>query len=249
MPEFGSEPGPPLEAGTPPEPVAPRDEFPFWSYEDLFLLIAAILPSLVLATLMVRYCGVISQSGRTLIFQSAVIGLLLLVLYLLVAQRYHQPFWQSMGWSWPVKGAWWCLAGGPVLAFAVAALGVFLRAPEVPDVVKDLVTNRLSLFIVMLYATILGPIYEELFFRGFLFPLLRKTFGAAAGVVLTALPFALLTAQQYQWAWQQISLVGIAGVVFGIVRHRTDSTAASTILHGSFNLTQFVGFLLTVRHF
>lgn len=220
------------------------DGFPFWSYEDLFLLIAAILPSGLVALALPKITGVTSKGGQTLLIQSVFFALLLTVLYLLVSVRYHQPFWRSMGWSWPVRGAFWCIAGGPVLAVSIAVLGVLLRAPEVPDPVKELITSRVSLAIVMLFAAVLGPIYEELFFRGFLFPLLAKSFGAAAGVLLSALPFALLHGAQYEWAWQQITLVGIAGAAFGIVRHRTGSTAASTILHGCFNLTQFVAFLI-----
>jgi membrane protease YdiL (CAAX protease family) len=220
------------------------DDFPFWSYEDVALLVAAVLPSWLASLLLVQACGVTSKGGQTLLFQSAFFALLLTVLYLLVAWRYQRPFWRSMGWSWPVRGAWWCIAGGPVLAFSVAVLGVVLRAPEVPDPVKDLITGRASLAIVMLFAAVLGPIYEELFFRGFLFPLLAKSFGALAGVLLSALPFALLHGSQYQWAWQQITLVGIAGAAFGFVRHQTGSTAASTILHGCFNLTQFIAFLV-----
>lgn len=224
--------------------VAPADA-PFWTYEDLALFLAAILPSYGVAILLVWLSRSTNKSVETLILQTGLFGLLLLVLYLLVAWRYSQPFWRSLGWFWPVPWGWRCLAAGPVLAVAIGALGVLFRAPELPDPVKELVTTRLSLAIVMLFVTVLGPIYEELFFRGFLFPLLRKSFGAAAGIVLSALPFALLHGGQYQWAWQQITLVGIAGLVFGYVRHRAGSTAASTILHGCFNLTQFVGFLLT----
>jgi membrane protease YdiL (CAAX protease family) len=220
-----------------------RDDLPFWSYEDLALLVAAVLPSWLASLWLVEVCRVTSKGGQTLIFQSAFFVLLLTVLYLLVAWRYQRPFWRSMGWAWPVRGAWWCIAGGPVLALSVGVLGVVIHAPEVPDPVKELITGRFSLAIVMLFAAVLGPIYEELFFRGFLFPLLAKSFGALAGILLSALPFALLHGSQYQWAWQQITLVGIAGATFGFVRHRTGSTAASTILHGCFNLTQFVAFL------
>lgn len=237
------------EPGAPTDPAVPQDRFPFWSYEDVFLLIAAILPSWFIAVLLVRASGVASKGAQTLILQSAVIALLLAMLYLLVARRYNQPFWRSMGWSRPVRGAWWCLAGGPVLAIAVAALGVIIRAPELPDPVKELVTGRVSLVFVVLFASVLGPIYEELFFRGFLLPLLVKSFGPAAGILLTTAPFALLHGAQYQWAWQQVTLVGIAGAVFGLVRYRTGSTAASTILHGAFNLTQVLGFLLTVHNY
>lgn len=215
-----------------------------WSYEDLAFLIAAILPAVLVGSLPVRVSGATSIGGRTLIFQSSLFAILLAVLYLLVSWRYDQPFWRSLGWSVPVPGAWWCLLAGPLLAIGGSALAVALRAPEVPDPIKELITNRASLAIVMIFVISLGPLYEELFFRGFLFPLLAKTFGAAGGILLSALPFALLHGAQYQWAWQQITLVGLAGAAFGFVRYKTGSTAASTILHSSFNLTQFVAFML-----
>lgn len=227
---------------------AESGDFPFWSYEDLALLLAAILPCGIVALLLPRLFGVTSKGGGTLIIQSAFFGLLLTVLYLLVSKRYQQPFWRSMAWFWPVPGWLWCVVGGPILTFVVSALGALLHAPEVPDPVKQLITGRASLLIVMLFAVILGPIYEELFFRGFLFPLLAKTFGAMAGIFLSALPFALLHGAQNEWAWQQITLVGIAGLVFGLVRYRTGSTAAATILHGCFNGTQFVAYLALRGH-
>jgi uncharacterized protein len=220
------------------------DQVPFWSYEDLAFLIAAILPSVLLGSLLVRLSGAASTGGKTLVFQSSLFALLLAVLYLLVAWRYDKPFWRSLGWSLPVRGAWWCVLAGPLLAVAGSVLAIALRAPEVPDPIKDLITNRTSLVIVMIFAVALGPVYEELFFRGFLFPLLARTFGAAAGIFLTALPFALLHGAQNQWAWQQITLVGLAGAAFGFVRHKTGSTAAATILHAGFNLTQFLAFLI-----
>lgn len=231
------------------ETEAAQDDFPFWSYEDLALLIAAILPSMLAGSLLVQISHASSKGVQTLIFQSTFFAMLLAALYLLVAWRYRRPFWRSLGWSWPVPGALWAALAGPVLAFALGSLGVVLHAPEVPDPVKELITGRASLFIVMLFAVVFGPTYEELFFRGFLFPLLAKSFGAVAGILLSALPFALLHGAQYQWAWQQITLVGVAGVVFGFVRHRTGSTAASTIVHSLFNGTQFVAFLLTLPRY
>src|SRR5579862_9604815 len=115
------------ELGMPPEPAAVGGDFPFWSYEDLFLLISAIVPSWLVGWFLLSRLGAASTSVKTLIFQTVVIGLLLFVLYLLVAWRYQRPFWRSMGWFWPVPGWWWCLAAGPVLAFSIAALGVVLR--------------------------------------------------------------------------------------------------------------------------
>jgi membrane protease YdiL (CAAX protease family) len=40
-----------------------------------------------------------------------------------------------------------------------------------------------------------------------------------------------------------MTLVGLAGAAFGFVRYKTGSTAAATILHSCFNLTQFLAYL------
>lgn len=220
------------------------EEAPFWGYEDLILFVGAIVPAGLVAWLLVWLSHARDQAVRSLISQSSFFALLLAALYFLVAVRYGKPFWRSLGWVYPVRGAWWCIAAAPLLAVGISAAGVLLHEPQVGDPIKDLISNRASLIIVMLFVTVFGPVYEELFFRGFLYPLLAKSFGAAAGIVLSAAPFALLHGAQNQWAWQQIALVGVAGLVFGFARYRTCSTAAAAILHCGYNATLFVGFLV-----
>jgi membrane protease YdiL (CAAX protease family) len=218
-------------------------ESPFWKYEDLAMFVGAILPAWLVGLLLVRMSHTKDEATRTLIFQASFFLLLLGVLYGLISVRYGKPFWRSLGWVVPARGAWWCVAAAPVLAVGTTVLGVLLHEPQVGAPIQDLISNRTSLIIVMLFVTVLGPVYEELFFRGFLYPLLARSFGAAAGIALTAAPFALLHGAQYQWAWQQIALVGVAGLVFGFARYRTRSTAAAAILHCGYNTTLFVGFL------
>ena len=47
-----------------------------------------------------------------------------------------------------------------------------MHAPEVPDPIRGLITSRASLILVLLFVVVFGPVFEELVFRGFLFPLL-----------------------------------------------------------------------------
>ena len=56
-----------------------------------------------------------------------------------------------------------------------------MKAPPTPSPIEDLISDRRSLFIMMLFLTVFGPVFEELVFRGFLFPLLARTSGAVAG--------------------------------------------------------------------
>jgi CAAX protease family protein len=230
-------------------PGAQTRDQPYWSYEDLALFIGAVLPSLALAELLLRVAralapGALSgEAATTLAFQSFFYALLLGALYLLISWRYGSPFWRSLRWTFDYRGAWLCLAAGPALAIATAALGVVLRTPAASPI-QDLVTDRRSLVIVMVFATLLGPAFEELVFRGFLLPLLARSLGVWPGIVLTAIPFAVVHGPQNQWAWQQVFLVGLAGVVFGYVRSKTGSTAAATTIHVGYNMTFFLGFVL-----
>jgi len=216
---------------------------PFWTYEDLGLFVGSVLPSFGLAAIIVRLSRLSGDAAKTLLYQSLTYVLLTAVLYLLIAWRYHRPFWRSLGWAEAYRGAWLCVVAGPVLAVITTVLGVVLRAPQVPSQVVNLITDRRSLEIVGLFVTILGPVFEELTFRGFLFPLLRRSLGVWPGILLTAAPFALMHGSQYHWAWQQLLVVGVAGTAFGYARQKTQSTFAAAMVHASYNTTLFVGYL------
>jgi uncharacterized protein len=217
-------------------------EYPFWTYEDVALFIGSVIPIFLLAWLLGRLIPV-GGAVQALIVQSFFYALLLSVLYMLVASRYDQPFWSSLGWKsfrWPFL----CAAIGPVLAISTSALGVWIKAPEQPSPIEGLISDRRSLFILMLFLTVFGPLFEELIFRGFLFPLLARSTGPWTSILLTSAAFALIHGKQYRWSWQLVTLVGLAGAVFGYVRHKTGSTAASTLVHTGYNATFFVGYLV-----
>jgi len=217
-------------------------ESAFWGYEDLALFIGALLPAGFVGAALIRGLHITSTPARTLLLQVLLYALLLGALYFLISVRYRQPFWRSLGWIVPERGFIECLFGGPLLALAASLLGAALKAPQVKDPIRGLITNPISLVIVMLFLVLIGPIFEELVFRGFLYPLLARTFGVAGGILLSALPFALLHGAQNQWAWQQLAMIGIAGAVFGYARYKTRSTAASTMLHCGFNLMGAVAY-------
>jgi membrane protease YdiL (CAAX protease family) len=226
--------------------MTPEDEsreYPFWSYEDLGLLVGSVIPVFLFSWIVIRFVPLPAGAVQAMAYQSLSYALLLGVLYLLVGWRYEQPFWQSLRWT-PFRLPFLYAAVGPVLAIGTAFLGVFLKAPPFPSPIEDLVTDRRSLFIMMLFLTAFGPVFEELMFRGFLFPLLARSIGPWPGLLLTATPFALLHGSQYHWSWQHLTLVGLAGAIFGFVRYKTGSTAAATLVHTGYNATIFIGFLV-----
>lgn len=217
-------------------------ENPFWSYEDFALFVGAMLPCFVLTRLIILPIHFRSRGVQVIAAQFVLYALALAIMYFLVAARYRRPFWRSLGWTFHFPGAVTCAVAGPTLAIALSLFAVTLHTP--PDnAIPDLITNRLSLILVMLFAVVIGPVFEELVFRGFLLPLLARSFGSTLGIVFTAIPFALLHVSTYGWTWQALLIVFIAGLVFGYARERTGSTVASTMIHMGYNGLYF-GFLL-----
>jgi membrane protease YdiL (CAAX protease family) len=222
--------------------VSEERENPVWGYEDLALLAGAALPILAVALLVVRAAHFSNTSAKTLAYQFLIYLLSLGALYLLISYRYRKPFWSSLKWTLRFRGAW--MLAGPPLAIGLVALGAVLRAPQVSSPLENLLSDRRVLVFTALFVVIFGPAWEELLFRGFLLPLLARSLGVWPGIVVTAVPFALLHGAQSQWTWQNLTVIGVAGIVFGFVRSKTGSTIASAMVHSGYNFTLLVGYLV-----
>jgi membrane protease YdiL (CAAX protease family) len=97
----------------------------------------------------------------------------------------------------------------------------------------------MSRILLAVFGTTLGPLCEELAFRGFLQPLLVRSLGAVTGILAAAIPFGLLHYQEYGNSWRHALIISLAGAAFGWMRHATGSTKASTIMHASYNALFF----------
>ncbi len=126
-------------------------------------------------------------------------------------------------------------------------LGSALRTPEIDLPFEEMLGSRGTIIFLGILVVVLGPVAEELAFRGFLMPLLSRSFGVAAGIVTTGILFGCLHGHEYQWSWRHMLLISAAGCIFGWAKYKTKSTAASAFMHSTFNLTQFAAFLAQQR--
>jgi membrane protease YdiL (CAAX protease family) len=229
----------------------PAERYPFWDYQDLLIFVSLAIPSLLLGGLLSKSVFVLigwqppGKAAQLLPAQFLGYGFWFLSLYGLLKLRYRKPFWRSLGWISPGVGVIFrCFVAGPLLAIAIGLGGYLLRTPDIEMPIKDLLTDPFSIALIGIFATTLGPVFEELAFRGFLLPLLVRSVGAFVGVILTALPFAILHGPQYAWSWRHLLLLTLASAVFGLVRLYMGSTVAAAALHASYNFTFFVVYLL-----
>jgi len=234
-----------------PPPPTPYRPPPFWDYQDLGLFISLCFPSLLITILLVRSLSNVIPYGKP--FQGLLAQLVWYVLvfsslYALLRLRYRQPFWRSLGWKMiPFSTTAMCFAAGPFLAIAIGYLGYLLRTPEISLPFQQMLDNRPTLLLFSVFVVIIGPVCEELAFRGFLLPLFVRSLGAAAGIIVTGLLFGCLHAPEYSWSWRHVLLVALAGCVFGWARYQTGSTIAAAYMHSTYNLTQFAAFVAQSR--
>jgi len=229
-----------------PQPApAPPERDPFWGYSDLLLFGGLALPAMLSGFGLVKVTLYLLRlhPGRAAEAVAAqFMGYLFLSLVLVVIFRlqYGRPFWKSLGWTRiPVPPMWVAIAGW-LAAFAVVLVGYLIRTPTTGNPMTELIQeNRLSLILVGIFGVTVGPLAEELAFRGFLQPLLVRSLGVPLGIVLTAIPFGLLHAPEYGYSWRHAALITTAGAAFGWMRHATGSTKAATLMHSAYNALFF----------
>jgi membrane protease YdiL (CAAX protease family) len=231
-----------LESLTPP----PRE--PFWSYSDLAvfvgLMIASVLAGLGLVTLLLAVFPIHPQAkvAEALIAQSLIYLLAFAGLALMFRVQYGRPFWRSLGWTDFRLPVLVVASLGIVTAMVVAFIGALIRTPTTPNRITEMLQDPKSLVLVAIFGITLAPLAEELGFRGFLQPLLVRSFGPAPGILAAAIPFGLLHFPEYGNSWRHALLITLAGAAFGWMRYRTGSTKASTLMHASYNALEFVAY-------
>ena len=239
---------PPLEA--PPKiPVPKAGENPVWSGWDVLIiavLTLGVLFAVQLATVVVARHFAYPHRSWVEVAQKPVLALLAeFVAYLVVALymilriegKYHTSFWSAVRWNWPgVAGL--SFIGVGVLMLGFDALGRFLPMPKTTPF-DQFFERPMDAYLTVAFAITLGPLMEELFFRGFLYPVIARRLGAVWGIILTALPFGLMHYAQYR-SWSAVLIIILVGVVLTTVRAVTKSVASSFLAHVGYNATLMV---------
>ena len=233
---------------TPPEqpPPPPPERDPFWSYADLALFIGLALPCMLLSLGVVKGTMLLIHFADPTGAVAAVLGQFIFYLFLFVALRlilaaeYGRPFWRSLGWRDIRLPFFTVMMLGIGTAIAIALAGAAMHTPDTPNEMSEMMRDPRSLILIAIFGVTLGPVCEELAFRGFLQPLLVRSMGAAAGILIAGTAFGLLHFHEYGNSWRHAVVITLAGVAFGLMRHLTGSTKAAALMHASYNGFLFV---------
>jgi CAAX protease family protein len=229
-------------------PVIPGPRDPAWNGWDVLRLIFLTLLFLavgVLAALLVAkrwiypFFGIAEIARMPLVVVAGQAGgyiLVLVYMFVLVTRERRRPdFLAAIHWNWPSNAVPYLFAG-LVLSLALQGLAHLLPIPKNLPIDTFFRTPG-EAWALTAFGITLAPLLEELFFRGFLYPVLERRLGLGVAVVLTAAGFALLHGSQLLFAWGPVLVIFLVGVVLTSVRAKRNSVAASLLIHMAYNGT------------
>ncbi len=253
------------------DPRLPEDLRVPWGWIDLLVLLgvafgATVVVSLILIKMFAIFDvsfrqiqNAASEKNLFLILNQALLSVVLLA-YLATQMRhtFRATFWRTIGWrpletgQTPRAVAYLGLIlSGFMLAILVTlSSSAFKATKQMP--IEQFFQDRRSALLLMSLGVILAPMLEETIFRGYIYPVVARSFGVNAGILVTGTLFGLLHASQLWGGWAQIALLVLVGIVFTYARARTHTVVASYLLHVSYNSFLFLGFLVAshgFRHF
>lgn len=170
-------------------------------------------------------------------------------IYRTTIRRYHLP-WAALS----LRHAGWktyALAGALIVPLSLAGAlitrgeSMLLHTP-IHDARDTLLTrgiaalplNFLQLFVILV---LVMPVAEEVFFRGFLYRLLRRDFPLWAAASGSAVPYGLLHGVPLLLPW-----FFFMGIAYALVVERTQSLYCSIILHSLVNALATLGIIAVI---
>lgn len=198
------------------------------------------LAKILLFALQLIHMRPVSPVVELLVGQSAGYILLFGSIILMFRVHYDRPFLSSVGWTSLRRPFSILVLLGFATALGVNLVGLLIQTPTATNPMMQLLNGRAAIILVGIFGVTIGPVCEELAFRGLLQPLLVRSLGVVPGILAAAIPFGLLHLPEYGYSWRHGVLVTLAGAAFGWVRHSSGSVKSSAVMHAAYNAFFFI---------
>jgi uncharacterized protein len=234
------------------QPEAPQRENPPWTGWDVLYIIMVMFASLLICligiTVVVKrvgypHAGFFQVMAFPLVQFAAQMSAYVVMLAFMFTTATHKGgdgFGRAIKWNWPRS---WGMFLGWGLAFAIGLqlLALFVPMPKENEM-EIFFQTPLRAWVLSIFAMSFVPLMEELFFRGFLYPVLVRRLGVVIAVLLTTLAFTSIHVPQladphmpFSATWGAVLIIFIIGLALTIVRALKKSVAAGVLMHMAYN--------------
>jgi uncharacterized protein len=218
-----------------------------WGWRQTALGAALAAAPIVLLTLLARTQGASATPTKPTVLSAAFNVIVTIVFdswFVFVAWlfslRGRQLTRRSWGFRLPPKAMLWVVPAGLVAVYLVNLVYNSLVTTKTQAVVSDFPHSLGGLLLFVLLACVVAPLFEETFFRGFLFQGFASSFGPIWGGVISATLFSL--------SHQQLDIfvpLFALGVALAWVFYYTRSLWTNVALHSLFNAIAVLVWALT----
>ncbi|MEO6922356.1 MAG: CPBP family intramembrane glutamic endopeptidase [Bryocella sp.] len=206
--------------------------------------------------------------GAQIAAQAAGYGLTLAISFWLFPLIWSKSFLAGIDWNVIALRRYWARLVPLAVLLAVAANVLEAHLPQPKKVKLEQYFNSTAhSWEITAFGILLGPLFEEIAFRGFLLPALATAYDWLSlerspaglrrwesstdhtrnawifGSVFSSIAFAAIHADQLSAAWGALSVLFAVGLVISYVRVRTHSVASTVLLHAVYNASQFAAAL------
>jgi membrane protease YdiL (CAAX protease family) len=232
----------------------PPKPWPAWGFVDVIFLsviLALILfASIAVIPLAARLLPAFSHASAEDLRANAIVGIAIQsIAYLLwlgpigivIYSKTGEPFFKAIRWNWPRPQKLLLLIGVGIIVTAVLTLmSVLVPSPDDAPF-EEYFKTRQAVIALAFFGILFAPFFEELFFRGLLYPAVRSRSRCSLALLFTAALFGLLHAPEWNMAWGPVLIIFFVGLVLTLIREFTQSLAASWIIHVVYNGLLMVG--------
>ena len=228
--------------------VSPPVRDPVWDGWDVFVLVVLTLASMFVTLLAVLFAahqwfyrglpvGELAKMPLLVVGSQALAYVLVLgyMIAMVKVQKRQSSFFTAIHWNWPSAAGLYLFAGFG-LSFGLQLFAHLLPIPRnLP--IDTFFSTPAEAWALTVFGITLAPLMEELFFRGFLYPVLDRAVGKVIAILLTAIAFALLHGGQLKFSWGPVLIIFLVGLVLTSVRAKTNSVSAGLLMHMAYNGT------------
>jgi len=212
----------------------------YWSWKELvlLLLITFLFVPLVIENLLHDVLYVFLEDS---LYAGTITGLVMATIFTVgvyvIALRPYNLSWRAVGFNTFHTSYWKSIISWTSLLIVVS-VGIVILMDFLGGTTENTKTESLqnnmglwTILIAFVSAAIISPIYEEIFYRGFLYRWFRVKWGVPAGILLSSFVFMLVHIPTYN----TLPINFLSGVIFSWTYEKTGSIYPGVIIHAAFN--------------
>lgn len=212
-----------------------------WSWKELVSLLVLVL---IVIPIFIEYLllQALTEWFQNDLYSGTLTGFIMSIIFTLsvyvIAIKPKRLTWKEVGLERFQMSYWMNIIGWTIfliicsilLAIAIESImGIGTDNSKTESLQTRL--TAFNLIIAFISATVISPIYEEIFYRGFLYRWFRTKFGVIAGIFISSFIFMIVHIPTYN----SLPYTFLSGIIFAWTYEKTTSVYPAMIIHGTFN--------------